>query len=176
MRICIRPATEADLPRVSEVRHGTAENRLTDPSRVADAEVAWYLREAIFLVSEDEEGLQGFVCANHQTGYVWALFVIDGAQVRGHGTALLDEAIARFRSRAPSGVSHDRQGHHSGRVLPRQWLAGTMCNFEFKPAFVRPMQRGESPVEQTGCCSMNLKMSAVDHQPIRRSALGRKVG
>jgi ribosomal protein S18 acetylase RimI-like enzyme len=32
-----------------------------------------------------------------QTGYVWALFVIDGAQGRGHGTALLDEAIKRLR-------------------------------------------------------------------------------
>lgn len=72
------------------MRHGTAENRLTDPSLVTDAEVAWYLNEAIFLVSEDEWGVQGFACANHQTGYVWALFVIDGAQRRGHGTALLE--------------------------------------------------------------------------------------
>jgi GNAT superfamily N-acetyltransferase len=97
MRISVRPAAEADLSRIWQVRHGTAENRLTDPSLVTDAEVAWYLKEAIFLVSEDGEGLQGFVCANHQTGYVWALFVIDGAQGRGHGTALLDEAIARLR-------------------------------------------------------------------------------
>jgi hypothetical protein len=50
------------------VRHRTAENRLTDPSLVTDAEVAWYLDEAIFLVSEDEAGVQGFACANHQTG------------------------------------------------------------------------------------------------------------
>jgi GNAT superfamily N-acetyltransferase len=93
----VRPATDADLRRIWEVRHGTAENRLTDPSLVTDAEVAWYLNEAIFLVSEDEEGVQGFVCANHQTGYVWALFVIDAAQGRGHGTALLDAAIDRLR-------------------------------------------------------------------------------
>jgi GNAT superfamily N-acetyltransferase len=97
MRISVRTATEADLPRVWQVRHGVAENRLTDPSLVTDAEVAWYLREAIFLVSEDSEGLQGFACANHQTGYIWALFVIDGAQRRGHGTALIDEVIARLR-------------------------------------------------------------------------------
>ena len=97
MRVSLRRATETDLPRIMEVRHGTAENRLTDPSLVTDAEVAWYLNKAIFLVSEDEEGLQGFVCANHQTGYVWALFVIDGAQGRGHETALLDEVIARLR-------------------------------------------------------------------------------
>jgi GNAT superfamily N-acetyltransferase len=93
----IRPATQADLPRISEVRRGTAENRLTDPSLVTEAEVAWYLNEAIFLVSEDEAGVQGFACANHQTGYVWALFVIDGAQGRGHGTALLGEVTERLR-------------------------------------------------------------------------------
>src|ERR1700758_5282254 len=93
----LRPAMRADLPRIFQVRHGTAENPLTEPALVTDAEVAWYLDEAIFVVSEDEEAIQGFVCANHQTGYVWALFVIDGAQGRGHGTALLEEVIERFR-------------------------------------------------------------------------------
>jgi GNAT superfamily N-acetyltransferase len=91
----LRPATRNDLPRISQVRHGTAENRLT--ALVTDAEVDWYINAAIFLVSEDEAGVQGFVCANHQTGYVWALFVIDAAQGRGHGTRLLDAAMARLR-------------------------------------------------------------------------------
>lgn len=93
----LRPATRADLPRIYEVRHGTAENRLTDPALVTDAEVAWYMDEAIFLVSEDEAGVQGFACVNHQTGYVWALFVIDEAQGRGHGAALLNAAVAQLR-------------------------------------------------------------------------------
>jgi GNAT superfamily N-acetyltransferase len=79
------------------VRHGTAENRLTDPSLVTDEEVAWYLDQGIFLISEDEAGVQGFVCANLQTDYVWALFVIDEAQRQGHGTALLDAAMKRLR-------------------------------------------------------------------------------
>jgi GNAT superfamily N-acetyltransferase len=93
----LRPATRADLPRIHEVRHGTAENRLTDPSRVTSEEVAWYLDHAIFLVAEDEANIQGFACANPQTGYVWALFVIDGAQGRGCGSALLDAALAQLR-------------------------------------------------------------------------------
>ena len=93
----LRQATTLDLPRISEVRHGTAENRLDDPALVTPAEVDWYLNEAIFLVSDDEAGIQGFTCANHQTGYVWALFVIDGAQGRGHGAALLDDVMARLR-------------------------------------------------------------------------------
>ena len=93
----LRPATRADLPRIHEVRHGTAENRLTDPSRVTAEEVAWYLDHAIFLVAEDEANIQGFTCANPQTGYVWALFVIDAAHGRGCGTALLDAALERLR-------------------------------------------------------------------------------
>jgi GNAT superfamily N-acetyltransferase len=93
----LRRATRADLPRIHEVRHGTAENRLDNPALVTDAEVAWYMDEAIFLVSEDEAGIQGFACANPQTGYVWALFVIDEAHGRGHGTALLNAAIDGLR-------------------------------------------------------------------------------
>lgn len=94
----VRAATRGDVRRIHQVRHGTAENRLSDPSLVTDAEVAWYLDEAIFLVSEDATGVQGFTCVNHQTGYVWALFVIDGAQRQGHGRALLDAAMAQLRT------------------------------------------------------------------------------
>ncbi len=93
----LRPATRADLHRIHAVRGGTTENRLDDPSRVTDEEVTWYMDDAIFLVSEDDVGIQGFACANHQTGYVWALFVNDEAQGRGHGTALLDAVMSRLR-------------------------------------------------------------------------------
>ncbi len=64
----LRPATRADLPRIHEVRHGTAENRLTNPALVTDEEVGWYMDEGVFLVSEDEAGIQGFTCVNLQTG------------------------------------------------------------------------------------------------------------
>jgi len=93
----LRAATRADLPRIHEVRHGTAENRLTNPALVTDEEIAWYMDHAIFLVSEDAEAVQGFTCVNHQTGHVWALFVIDAAQGRGHGSRLLDAAMIRLR-------------------------------------------------------------------------------
>jgi GNAT superfamily N-acetyltransferase len=93
----LRSATRADLPRIHTIRQGTAENRLTDPSSVSAAEVVWYMDEAIFLVSQDDVDIQGFACANHQTGYVWALFVIDDAQRRGHGTALLNAILERLR-------------------------------------------------------------------------------
>jgi GNAT superfamily N-acetyltransferase len=93
----LRTTTRADLPRIYEIRHGTAENQLTNPALVTEAEVTWYMNEAIFLVAEDDAGVQGFACANQQTGYVWALFVIDAAQGRGHGTALLDAVTARLK-------------------------------------------------------------------------------
>ena len=97
MSVRLRPATRADLPRIHEVRHGTAENRLTDPSLVTDEEVFWYMDHGVFLVAEDEGGVQGFTCANPQTGYVWALFVIDAAHGRGFGTALIEAATDRLR-------------------------------------------------------------------------------
>ena len=86
------------MPRIYEVRHGTAENLLTDPARVTDAEVAWYMDHAVFLVATHADAVQGFVCANPLTGYVWALFVIDAAQGRGFGAALLDAAMQRLRA------------------------------------------------------------------------------
>ena len=93
----LRRATRADLPRIHQVRHGTAENRLINPALVTEDELAWYMDEAIFLVSEDADGVQGFTCANPQTGLVWALFVIDGKHRQGHGSALLNAALARLR-------------------------------------------------------------------------------
>lgn len=99
----LRAATRADLPRIALIRHGTTENRLSDPDRVSDGEVLWYLDEAIFLVSEGDQdvqgkAVQGFVCANHQTGLVWALFVDESARGRGHGTALLEAALERLKA------------------------------------------------------------------------------
>lgn len=90
----IRPATDADRARIFQIRFAVHENKLSDPSLVSDEEVDWYQREAIFLVAEVEGAVVGFVCANHQTGLVWALFVDPGQEGRGHGRALLDAALA----------------------------------------------------------------------------------
>jgi len=98
VQFLLRPAVRSDLPRIWQVRHGVAENRLTNPDLVTDREVAWYMDEAIFLVSEDAAGAQGFTCMNHQTGYVWALFVMDGQHGKGHGTAMLAAGLARLRA------------------------------------------------------------------------------
>jgi len=136
----IRPATPQDLPRIYAVRHGTAENKLDDPSLVTPDEVDWYLREGVFLVAEDEEAVQGFTCVNPQTGYVWALFVIDGRQGRGFGTALLEAAMARLRAAGhrqsflATGAGSRAEGFyasrgwqamgraHDGHIVYRLWL------------------------------------------------------
>jgi GNAT superfamily N-acetyltransferase len=115
----LRPATRADLPRIYEVRHGTAENKLTNPDLVTEEDVLWYLDHSIFLVSEDETNIQGFTCVNHETGYVWALFVIDGAQGRGHGTALLDAAMARLRD-----AGHRQAYLHTGKGTKAEGFYG----------------------------------------------------
>src|SRR6185436_9938562 len=65
----LRPANRADLPRVHAIRHGTTENRLSDPSLVTEAEVLWYLDNALFLVSEDEAGVRGVSSGTHQPAF-----------------------------------------------------------------------------------------------------------
>ncbi len=90
----IRKATLADQPRIHAIRMGVRENVLSDPSRVTDAEIAWYRDQAIFLVSEVDGEIAGFTCANPQTGLIWALFVDPAHEGRGHGRGLLDAALA----------------------------------------------------------------------------------
>ena len=88
MPIKIRAATDADLGRIGAVRHGTVENRLTDLALVRDEEVNWYLRSAIFLVSE--EGAPYAVALDRSSGaLLWrsAPFTTQaGTSVQGYYT------------------------------------------------------------------------------------------
>ena len=97
MSFLIRKATPDDQPRIHAIRMGVTENVLSDPSKVTDAEVAWYREQAIFLVSEEGSEVVGFACANHQTGLIWALFIDPAHEGRGHGRALLDAALAGLK-------------------------------------------------------------------------------
>jgi len=92
--VIIRKATHIDQPRVHTIRMAVTENVLSDPSKVTDAEVAWYREHAIFLVAEVDGEIAGFACANHQTGLIWALFLDKAHEGRGIGRALLDGALA----------------------------------------------------------------------------------
>jgi GNAT superfamily N-acetyltransferase len=92
----IRKATPADQPRIHAIRMGVTENVLADPSRVTEAEVAWYREQAVFLVAETDGDVVGFCCANHQTALIWALFVDPAHEGQGHGKRLLDAALTRL--------------------------------------------------------------------------------
>ncbi len=92
----LRAATPADLPRIGVIRQAVKENVLSDPSKVSDEEVAWYMEQAIFLVSEEGGEVVGFTCANHQTALIWALFIDPDHEGHGHGRALLDAALERL--------------------------------------------------------------------------------
>lgn len=109
----IRAAKREDLPRIWTIRHGVTENVLADPSLVTDDEVDWYMREAIFLVVEDNGDVAGFACADQRTGYVWALFVEEGRHGRGMGGALLDAMIESLR-RAGITQAHLTTGADTG--------------------------------------------------------------
>lgn len=90
----LRKATPDDQPRITAIRMAVIENVLSDPSKVSNAEVAWYREKAIFLVAEVDGLVVGFTCANHQTGLIWALFLDRSFEGRGIGRALLDSALA----------------------------------------------------------------------------------
>jgi len=94
----IRRARPDDQPRIHAIRMGVTENVLTEPSKVSEAEVAWYRERGIFLVAEDGGEVVGFACANPLSGLVWALFVDPAHEGRGHGRALLDEALLGLRA------------------------------------------------------------------------------
>ena len=148
-----RAATRADLPRIYEVRHGTTENRLSDPGLVTEEEVAWYLDHAIFLVSEDAEAVQGFICVNHQTGYVWALFVIDAAQGRGHGSGLLAAAMARLSAAGhrQAFLSTDSGTQAAAFYLAKGWEPmGLNLRGEAMFRFRLCGRRDEAPAGRTG--------------------------
>lgn len=42
----------------------------------------------------------------------------------------------------------------------------TAWNFEFRPPFVRPIQRGTAPFQETRCRSVGLQMGGVDHETV----------
>lgn len=92
----LRKATKADQPRITEIRMAVTENVLSDPSKVTEADVAWYRDQAIFLVAEVTGTVVGFVCANHQTALVWALFLDARFEGQGIGRALLDAALRQL--------------------------------------------------------------------------------
>jgi GNAT superfamily N-acetyltransferase len=136
----IRKAKPTDQPRIHAIRMGVRENVLSDPSRVTEAEVAWYREQAIFLVSEAEAEIAGFTCANPQTGLIWALFVDPAHEGQGHGRALLDAALAALAS---AGIVQAHlttgAGTRAERFYRRHGWRETGRSLDENVVFVRPL-------------------------------------
>jgi ribosomal protein S18 acetylase RimI-like enzyme len=92
----VRRATASDIPRIKEIRSAVRENRLSDPSRVTDADVAWSIENGPMFVFEEGTVVSGFSAPDPRDGSIWALFVDPEHEGRGIGKALLDRAERRL--------------------------------------------------------------------------------
>ena len=93
--------------------------------------VAWYLNKAIFLVSEDDEGVQGFACANPQTGLRLGAFRNRRrTRARAWNRVARRSDRAAAPSRTPASVSDDWPGDKGVRVLPLPGLASDRRRYE----------------------------------------------
>jgi hypothetical protein len=111
-KLLLHPASSADLPRIYEVRHGTAENRLTDPALVTEAEVAWYLDEAIFCGAK-----RPCRSSSAPSPDRLRMGIVRRRDAQGKAPDPSTRNRAAERSRSPAGVSVDGKRHESGRVL-----------------------------------------------------------
>jgi GNAT superfamily N-acetyltransferase len=89
----LRRATAADVARIREIRDGVLENILSDPARVTESDIVWFLNNGPIWVWEEEDGVvAGFSAGDPRDGWVWALFVAPGHEGKGIGRALLKAA------------------------------------------------------------------------------------
>jgi GNAT superfamily N-acetyltransferase len=93
----LRRATGTDTPRICEIRDSVDENRLSDPSRVTPADIAWFLESGPIWVWEEDGAVAGFSAGDPRDGWVWALFVAPGHEGKGIGRALLKATCDRLR-------------------------------------------------------------------------------
>jgi ribosomal protein S18 acetylase RimI-like enzyme len=94
----IRRAVEADIPRIVEIRMGVRENRLSDPSRVTPADIAWFIEHGPIWVWDETGRVAGFSAADPRDGSMWALFVDPADEHHSIGQALLERACETLRA------------------------------------------------------------------------------
>ncbi len=92
----LRVATRDDIAQIQRVRHAVRENRLTS-GVIGDDEVCEHLEQlGRGWVIEVDGTIRAFAIANKRTANVWALFVEQGHEQRGHGRRLHDTMMAWF--------------------------------------------------------------------------------
>jgi GNAT superfamily N-acetyltransferase len=94
----LRPATPADIPAMHRIRLAAAENRLSDPAMVREADYGPFVKRGAAFVAEVEGEVIGFVAADAEAASVWALFVAPDREGRGVGRALEQRLLAWARS------------------------------------------------------------------------------
>lgn len=99
MEPCLRRSTEADIPALHRIRLSVRENRLTDPSRLTEADYRPYIkgRGETWQAMIGEE-IAGFAALDHTDRSIWALFVDPAFEGNGHGKRLMAKLIDQARA------------------------------------------------------------------------------
>lgn len=98
----IRAANHDDIPRILAIRASVRENRLSDPSSVTSADIAWFVDHGPIHVWQEADGIKGFAAGDPRDGSIWALFVDPSFEGLGIGQALIRAACASLH----------KAGHH----------------------------------------------------------------
>jgi GNAT superfamily N-acetyltransferase len=101
----IRPATRADIPQLQIIRAAVRENVLRNPGRVTTADYEAHIDgRGRTWVAELDGAIVGFVAADGQQRWLWALFVDPAHEGRGVARALLPAALAWLRDLGAASV------------------------------------------------------------------------
>lgn len=126
----LRIATIEDIPGMHRVRLAVTENRLSDPSRISDADYAEHLNSlGRGWVMECEGVIVGFAIGRITDGNIWALFVAPQYEGRGYGTLLHDAMVT---SMFEQGLAHLWLTTEAGTraeqfYLSRNWFPSVAC-------------------------------------------------
>lgn len=112
----IRRATEADMPRISEIRLAVRENILRDPAKITRADVLWFIENPGIFLWEEDGVIAGFSAADPRNGSIWALFMDARYEGRGIARALFARAVAVLdEAHAPRPWLHTTPGTRAER-------------------------------------------------------------
>jgi GNAT superfamily N-acetyltransferase len=100
-----RTAELKDIPQIQVVRNAVMENRLSDPSRVTDQDVAEYItKRGRGWVGVHDDGVVGFSIADLAGNNLWALFVLPTFEQRGIGRQLHNLALDWYFSKTSASI------------------------------------------------------------------------
>ncbi len=84
----LRQAQRSDIPGMQRVRLAVRENRLSDPTRITEADYAAAIERLGRTWVVEADGEIAAFATGYNTGHVWALFVHPDHEGRGYGKAL----------------------------------------------------------------------------------------